>query len=502
MGEELEELGARVVGTGLLVVEVMINELLFFTHRPSTVSCPRKLKSLTKSKMLFDIKIPKLRELFIQLKNAHYNALFEQLDAVQSIDYNQRPSLHIDFHQHRTNTTFAVISLMFTTIFLDSIFGMQYEYFGRISFSELATSPYISWHQIPLVQIWFFTDAIMIVNTSTTLAVYVLLSFHSPFTESFLLFPLNNGCNLMVDGQILKEDVSKKIFKFCKLSKRRKYLQFQQEYLFDEIHKLNEKLLHSSVNSVHFLVTTADQFCRLNGVILATCRNIEAVGRFWQPVLTILFPYFITVQCYLMYLAVFVEMPFDERVIFALVQCEMTPIFFFLIKQSAKVVSNNGRFLRENRRFYLTLTRMASDKDEVNIESFIIPHRFYSYAFKLLNEYRITSKTFESLSLLIDGNADFAVSGISGHLSLANDAGNAQTGGEEDEKRKDAGEEGVHNEEGPFVGEAADAAGHTPPGVLHLLHGDVLRGDVCVQCPEEEGADDDAVADLLRPKLH
>ncbi len=391
--------------------------------------------------MLFDIKIPKLRELFIQFKNAHYNALFEQLDAVQSIDYNQRPSLHIDFHQHRTNTTFAIISLMFTTIFLDSIFGMQYEYFGRISFSELATSPYISWHQIPLVQIWFFTDAIMIVNTSTTLAVYVLLSFHSPFTESFLLFPLNNGCNLMVDGQILKEDVSKKIFKFCKLSKRRslwwwpflrwssftatvitdffcwqnlplfrcsfstlftvienvqmmikpltntffpattvvlsliifiimasKHLQFQQEYLFDEIHKLNEKLLHSSVNSVHFLVTTADQFCRLNGVILATCRNIEAVGRFWQPVLTILFPYFITVQCYLMYLAVFVEMPFDERVIFALVQCEMTPIFFFLIKQSAKVVSNNGRFLRENRRFYLTLTRMASDKDEVNVK--------------------------------------------------------------------------------------------------------------------------------------
>ncbi len=180
----------------------------------------RKLKSLTKSKMLFDIKIPKLRELFIQFKNAHYNALFEQLDAVQSIDYNQRPSLHIDFHQHRTNTTFAIISLMFTTIFLDSIFGMQYEYFGRISFSELATSPYISWHQIPPVQIWFSTDAIMIANTSTTLAIYVLLSFHSPLPERFLLFPLNNGRNLVVDGRILKEKVSKKILRFCKLSKK------------------------------------------------------------------------------------------------------------------------------------------------------------------------------------------------------------------------------------------------------------------------------------------
>ncbi len=32
------------------------------------------------------------------------------------------------------------------------------------------------------------------------------------------------------------------------------------------------------------------------------------------------------------------------------------------------------------------------------IESFIIPHRFYSYAFKLLNNYRITSKTFETVS--------------------------------------------------------------------------------------------------------
>ncbi len=147
-----------------------------------------------------------------------------------------------------------------------------------------------------------------------------------------------------------------------------KYLQFQQEYLFDKIYKLNEKLSHSRVNSVHFLATTADQFCRLNGVILATCRNIKTVDRFWQPVLTILFPYFITVQCYLMYLAVFVEMPFDERVIFAMIQCEMTPLFFFLLKQCAKVVSNNSRFLKENRRFSLTLMKMASVKGKINVK--------------------------------------------------------------------------------------------------------------------------------------
>lgn len=163
-------------------------------------------------------KIPQLRELFIQFKNAHYNALFEQLDAVQNIDYFQRPTLHTDYTP--SNITFKIICFLFTGIFLDAIFGLQYEYSGYISLRELSTSPYIFLHQIPPIQMWFSTDIIMLANTGTTLAIYSFLVYHPHLPERFQLFTVNNGQNLIVDGRILSDEVSQQIVKFCKLSKK------------------------------------------------------------------------------------------------------------------------------------------------------------------------------------------------------------------------------------------------------------------------------------------
>lgn len=155
-----------------------------------------------------------------------------------------------------------------------------------------------------------------------------------------------------------------------------KYLQFQQEFIFEQIKQLNGKLLQCNTSrtlpSSVLLATYGGQFCHLNADILRTCSNLEAVSRFWQPILTILFPYFIAVQCYLFYLSFFVEMPFEQRAIFALVQSEMAPLFLFLIKQCAKVVQNNGRFLSENRRFYLELCKRTCGKGEVLNVKFLL----------------------------------------------------------------------------------------------------------------------------------
>src|SRR5699024_1937759 len=99
-------------------------------------------------------------------------------------------------------------------------------------------------------------------------------------------------------------------------------------------------------------------------------------------------------------LATFVGLPFKERALYNLIFIEMLTIFHLLIEQCAKVVSNNSRFQVENRRFYLGFqqngqNRLVTVRHLMKAESFLLPRRLHSYAFKLYDNSRITSKTFQ-----------------------------------------------------------------------------------------------------------
>ena len=88
--------------------------------------------------------------------------------------------------------------------------------------------------------------------------------------------------------------------------------------------------------------------------------HIKAYARFWSSFLTLMFPYLIFVQCYLLYLAVIAEgIAFELTYIYKLGIAELMPLFFMLIGQCAKVVAINNRVLVENRRFFVAYSQLT-----------------------------------------------------------------------------------------------------------------------------------------------
>ena len=98
----------------------------------------------------------------------------------------------------------------------------------------------------------------------------------------------------------------------------------------------------------------------LNAELVEICLHIKAYARFWSSFLTLMFPYLIFVQCYLLYLAVIAEgIAFELTYIYKLGIAELMPLFFMLIGQCAKVVAINNRVLVENRRFFVAYSQLT-----------------------------------------------------------------------------------------------------------------------------------------------
>lgn len=141
-----------------------------------------------------------------------------------------------------------------------------------------------------------------------------------------------------------------------------RYLQIRQRALLVRLKALNALLVSrgSSKRRVS-LAPIWRRYYELNRELIATCHHIKAYSRFWVTFLTLMFPYLIFVQCYLLYLAVIAEgIAFELTYIYKLGIAELMPLFFMLIRQCAKVVVNNNRILLENRRFYVAFTQLSS----------------------------------------------------------------------------------------------------------------------------------------------
>lgn len=158
-----------------------------------------------------------------------------------------------------------------------------------------------------------------------------------------------------------------------------RYVQVRQRGLLVKMKALNAALVarasskkvkrnsKNGVSSNYNLSEIWRCYYKLNRELIATCKHIKAYARFWSTFLTLMFPYLIFVQCYLLYLAVIAEgIAFELTYIYKLGIAELMPLFFLLIGQCAKVVSNNNRLMVENRRFFLTFSQLTAQEGFTN----------------------------------------------------------------------------------------------------------------------------------------
>ncbi len=86
--------------------------------------------------------------------------------------------------------------------------------------------------------------------------------------------------------------------------------------------------------------------------LVATCRMVREYNRFCWPLLSVLFPYYILVQCYLAYAVFFTPIPPLIAAIFYIAISEVNLFLFFIIRQCARVHQYNGQMEAANRTFY------------------------------------------------------------------------------------------------------------------------------------------------------
>lgn len=131
-----------------------------------------------------------------------------------------------------------------------------------------------------------------------------------------------------------------------------RYIQIRQRHSLEKFSQINAKLNKQHVNNHANLVWL--EYMKINREVLSICKQIRAYSAYWSFFLTLMFPYYIILQCYVINIVALVpEVPLFERSLFMLVLVQVTIFFFLLIKECAQVVKLNEKILVENRRFFL-----------------------------------------------------------------------------------------------------------------------------------------------------
>lgn len=141
-------------------------------------------------------------------------------------------------------------------------------------------------------------------------------------------------------------------------------------------------------------------FILLHKKLYFLCQTTEAYSRRCTPLLCIVFPVYITVQCYLIYIFVFIEISQPQMGLFhtSFVECNL--FLFVITSQCAIVVKKFSFFERLSTKFIFEHFFKQKQKCKqvtgqlVKMDFFQGNKRLHRYAFKLFAYIRITSKTY------------------------------------------------------------------------------------------------------------
>ena len=160
-------------------------------------------------------------------------------------------------------------------------------------------------------------------------------------------------------------------------------------------------------------------FMRLHANLLRLCKFNLEYFRYCKPLLSIILPYFIVVQCYMLYAIVFVEsLDYTLQQILIVCLIEMDLFLFIIVHQCAKVDKLNKAFEKCSRKFFTFLIQNCQLRGRIHVGSLMkvstrmnvyvelrfkisqfqaqtlqTHKRLHIYAFRLTGNYRITSNT-------------------------------------------------------------------------------------------------------------
>ncbi|KAH9403472.1 hypothetical protein TYRP_015364 [Tyrophagus putrescentiae] len=143
-------------------------------------------------------------------------------------------------------------------------------------------------------------------------------------------------------------------------------------------------------------------FLAQNGRWNELCSALSAYSRLCQPLLSTIFPFIITIQCYLLYIILLLpsaSIPPSFKYVCLLTITEFNLFLLVVTNQCARVVTFNRRFHKLNRKFYDSLQQNNALHGIYVLKAELLQDhgRFGPFGFRLVGDYRITNRTFNAV---------------------------------------------------------------------------------------------------------
>ena len=147
------------------------------------------------------------------------------------------------------------------------------------------------------------------------------------------------------------------------------YLVLRQKYILEKFTRLIWKFTQNDLNPIR-LFRNWGVYMGLNRQTLHICADIREYSRFWSFLLSFQIAFTISILCFwLHFIFTLAESkgvhPGEERASHMLGyylgvgELDITTFLYLITTECAQVVTNNQRILRQNRQFYLALSRSS-----------------------------------------------------------------------------------------------------------------------------------------------
>ncbi len=178
------------------------------------------------------------------------------------------------------------------------------------------------------------------------------------------------------------------------------YLRILQGTLLRGFTKLLSKIKRKKSGSFSSIWFT---YFQLNRKLVHLCGSIEAYAQYCTSYMNILYPFYITVQCYLLYIAFFVDNFQSVQVVIAFVAVANCNLFLFSCTNECSVIAEHNSIFEllnikfaqiEGCFFRQRKNGSACTNQRIKMESWAAHNRLHQYAFKVFANNRISSETF------------------------------------------------------------------------------------------------------------
>ena len=142
-----------------------------------------------------------------------------------------------------------------------------------------------------------------------------------------------------------------------------KYIQIRQRTLLEAFQRLNQKLCCCRRIRSRQLSPYWSRYMSLNTHLDVTSRTIREYSRFCAPILSVILPYYITLQCYMLYINLFVKhISIAFKYAFCLGMLEVNGFLFLVMYYCSGVAKFNRKFEKLTRQFVFYIRRHGGFK--------------------------------------------------------------------------------------------------------------------------------------------